>query len=150
MLRGKVSCSYFPEFKHDGTTPQLPTELQQVTTPPWGMDRLRTKITKVLTSPATSRPTAPISSEEVVILLNTEGSTGNPLPTNSGKGRGNDTPRAVPFASGAIGMWCGFSIVQDDDSSSTAFRFRTAALVREGVLLFLHCLLYTSPSPRDP
>jgi hypothetical protein len=32
-------------------------------------------------------------------------------------------------------MWCGFSIVQDDDCSSTAFRFRTAALVREGVLL---------------
>lgn len=127
--------------QHDGTTPQLPTELQQVTTPPWGMDRLRTKIMKVLTSPATSRPTAPISSEEVVILLNTEGSTGNPLPTNSGKGRGNDTPRAVPFASGAIGMWCGFSIVQDDDCSSTAFRFRTAALVREGVLLFLRCLL---------
>ena len=36
MLRGKVSCSYFSEFKHDGTTPQLPTELQQVTTPPRG------------------------------------------------------------------------------------------------------------------
>ena len=91
--------------QHDGTTPQLPTELQQVTTPPWGMDRLRTKIMKVLTSPATSRPTAPISSEEVVILLNTEGSTGNPLPTNSGKGRGNDTPRASRFRSDWNVVW---------------------------------------------
>ena len=91
--------------QHDGTTPQLPTELQQVTTPPWGMDRLRTKTTKVLTSPATSQPLQ-FYSEEVVTFLNTRAQqeTHSPL-TAVREGERHTKGRASRFRSDWNVVW---------------------------------------------
>jgi hypothetical protein len=136
MLRGKVSCSFFSELKHDGTTPQLPTELQQVTTPSRGMDRLRTKTTKVLTSPATSQPLQ-FHSEEVVTLLNTRAQQETHSPLTVVRGAG--TTHQGPSLSLQERLECG--VFSRFYRMTIAARLRfvpgTAALVREGVLLFL-------------
>ena len=135
VLRGRVPYSFPSWVKHNGTSPQLPTELQQAKIPSWGMICLRIKNTKVLTSPATSRSTAPISSEMVATLLTTRAQqeTLSPLIV----ARGGETTHHGPCLSLQERLECGVShrIYRMTTAARLLVVPGAAALVREGALL---------------